>query len=526
MTPERQQLLFDISESEADNYQPTTTTTTTTTNNNNNNNNTINAASKQDIDINNSKQNIPTTGSTTSLATSTKDNSHQQQDEYQYSHTAITEYTQLNDEDISINSQDDLETKLYRLPSEGGTIFASFLNMANSIIGAGIIGIPYSIKEAGFGFGIILLIILTVVVDWTIRLLIFNGKLAGRTTYQDLLQFAFGRPGLIAISIFQFAFAFGGTCAYCVIIGDTIPHVIKSLFPSIEQTPILWIFANRKLCIAFFTLFVSYPLSLYRDISKLAKTSALALLAIVFITVSVGVESPNVPIELRGSMENRFNFMNDEVFQAIAVISFAFVCHHNSFLIFGSLKQPSLNRFAKVTHYSMAIAFITCVILGLSGYLAFTDKTAGNILNNFPSDNVFINIARLAFGLNMFTTIPLEIFVCREVLETFFWPSKGFDIKIHFYLTTILTLIALTISLLTCNLGIVLELTGAFSATALAYILPPLCYLKMATGSIWHWNKLAHWGCLIFGIVIMSFSTFYSLQKVFTNQETSTATCD
>lgn len=39
----------------------------------------------------------------------------------------------------------------------------------------------------------------------------------------------------------------------------------------------------------------------------------------------------------------------------------------------------------------------------------------GNILNNFPADNVLINIARLAFGLNMFTTIPLEAFVCREV---------------------------------------------------------------------------------------------------------------
>jgi sodium-coupled neutral amino acid transporter 11 len=40
-----------------------------------------------------------------------------------------------------------------------------------------------------------------------------NGKLAGRSTYQDLMEFAFGRPGLIAISIFQFAFAFGGKFA-------------------------------------------------------------------------------------------------------------------------------------------------------------------------------------------------------------------------------------------------------------------------------------------------------------------------
>ncbi|KAI8099947.1 transmembrane amino acid transporter protein-domain-containing protein [Halteromyces radiatus] len=316
-------------------------------------------------------------------------------------------------------------------------------------------------------------------------------------------------------------------CAYCVIIGDTIPHVIRSLFPSIERTPILWIFSNRNLCIAFFTLFVSYPLSLYRDISKLAKTSALALVAIVFITVSVAVEGPKVPTELQGSRENRFAFMNDEIFQGIAVISFAYVCHHNSFLIFGSLKQPSLNRFASVTHWSMGIAFLTCMVLGLSGFLAFTDKTAGNILNNFPSDNVFINIARLAFGLNMFTTIPLETFVCREVLETFFWPSQIFDLKRHFLLTTTLTLIALTISLLTCNLGIVLELTGAFAATSLAYVLPPLCYLKLATGPLWHWSKLPHWSCLIFGLTIMVVSSFYSIQKLFVHSTASPgASCD
>jgi len=43
-----------------------------------------------------------------------------------------------------------------------------------------------------------------------VRLLIFNGKLASQTTYIDLMDFAFGRPGRIAISIFSFIFAFGG----------------------------------------------------------------------------------------------------------------------------------------------------------------------------------------------------------------------------------------------------------------------------------------------------------------------------
>ncbi|KAG0191385.1 hypothetical protein DFQ28_000271 [Apophysomyces sp. BC1034] len=227
-------------------------------------------------------------------------------DDWVYSPNATTEYAQLDIDDsetiqqrplLAENEDDDAEAKVYRLPSEGGSIFASFLNMANSIIGAGIIGLPFSFKEASL-------------------------LLAGRTTYQDLLEFSFGRAGLIAISVFQFAFAFGGMCAYCVIIGDTIPHVIRSLVPSIEQIPVLWVFGNRKLCITFFTVFVSYPLSLYRDIAKLAKTSALALVAIVVIIVSVVIEGPKVPEELRGSRDEMFKPVNDEVFQAIAVISF------------------------------------------------------------------------------------------------------------------------------------------------------------------------------------------------------------
>jgi len=35
----------------------------------------------------------------------------------------------------------------------------------------------------------------------------------------------------------------------------------------------------------------------------------------------------------------------------------------------------------------------------------------GNILNNFPSDNGIVNLARFCFGFNCFTTLPLELFV-------------------------------------------------------------------------------------------------------------------
>jgi len=145
---------------------------------------------------------------------------------------------------------------------------SAFMNMANSIIGAGIIGQPYAFRQAGMTMGIVLLCGLTVTVDWTIRLIVINSKLSGADSFQATMQHCFGSSGLIAISIAQWAFAFGGMIAFCIIVGDTIPHVIEALIPGLRDVPFLWLLTDRRACIVLFILGISWPLSLYRDISK------------------------------------------------------------------------------------------------------------------------------------------------------------------------------------------------------------------------------------------------------------------
>lgn len=68
--------------------------------------------------------------------------------------------------------------------------------------------------------------------------------------------------------------AFGGMVAFCIIVGDTIPHVLVALFPSLPQTPFLWLLADRRAIIVLLILGISFPLSLYRDIAKVSKISA------------------------------------------------------------------------------------------------------------------------------------------------------------------------------------------------------------------------------------------------------------
>ncbi len=189
----------------------------------------------------------------------------------------------------------------------------------------------------------------------------------------------------------------------------------------------------------------------------------------------------------------------------------AFVCHHNSLLIYGSLEKPTIDRFARVTHMSTAVSMVACLLMALAGFLTFGDRTQGNVLNNFPADNAMVNLARLCFGLNMLTTLPLEAFVCREVMLNYYFPGDPFNMNLHLLFTTSLVFSAMVLSLITCDVGVVFDLIGGTSAAAMAYILPPLCYIKLTTRS---WKTYVAWAVAAFGCIVMGMSMLQAIGKM------------
>lgn len=192
----------------------------------------------------------------------------------------------------------------------------------------------------------------------------------------------------------------------------------------------------------------------------------------------------------------------------------AFVCHHNSLLIYGSLKTPTIDRFSLVTHISTGVSMIACLLMALVGFLTFGDKTLGNVLNNFPADNTMVNVARLCFGLNMLTTLPLEAFVCREVMLNYYFPSDPFNMNLHLLFTSSIVVSAMVLSMITCDLGTVFELVGATSAAAMAYILPPLCYLKLTKENKGGWKRVGAWATAGFGTLVMGISIIQAVGKM------------
>jgi sodium-coupled neutral amino acid transporter 11 len=65
------------------------------------------------------------------------------------------------------------------------SLLAASMNFTNSIVGAGIIGLPYALLQAGFFSGLILLILLTILVDFTVNLLVIDAKMSGQTVIKN-----------------------------------------------------------------------------------------------------------------------------------------------------------------------------------------------------------------------------------------------------------------------------------------------------------------------------------------------------
>lgn len=53
------------------------------------------------------------------------------------------------------------------------------------------------------------------------------------------------------------------------------------------------------------------------------------------------------------------------------------MCHHNTFLIYGSIEKADQRRWEKVTHISLFTSFLLAVLFGMAGYSTFTGYSEG-----------------------------------------------------------------------------------------------------------------------------------------------------
>ncbi|XP_078085306.1 putative sodium-coupled neutral amino acid transporter 11 isoform X2 [Mustelus asterias] len=330
-------------------------------------------------------------------------------------------------------------------------------------------------RQAGFPLGMLLLFLVAYITDYSIILLIKGGNLSGTSTYQSLVNRAFGMAGYVILSFLQFLYPF--------IVGP-------------EN-----ILAERHFVIMLTTILLILPLSLYRNIANLGKVSfsslVLTIVILVIVVMRAATLGPLIP-----STKNAWDFAQPNAIQAMGVMTFAFVCHHNSFLLYGSLEQPTINNWSRVTHVSVLFALFISAAFAVSGYITFTGYTQGDLFENYCRNDNLVTAGRFLYALTVILTFPIECFVTREVIANLFFGGTLSTI-FHIVVTVCIVAASTGISLAYDCLGIVLELNGVIAAIPLVFIIPTACYLKLSEESWYHWDSIQSSVILITGTLMM-----------------------
>ncbi|XP_058834141.1 putative sodium-coupled neutral amino acid transporter 11 [Topomyia yanbarensis] len=392
---------------------------------------------------------------------------------------------------------------------------ASF-NYINSIVGSGVIGIPYALHRAGFGLGLFLLVLVAVITDYSLILMVRCGHLCGRFSYPGVMEAAYGKGGYYLLSLLQFMYPFLAMISYNVVVGDTLSKVLVRLVPSWGNA----MGAVRFGVVLVVTVFVIIPLCLYKNVSRLAKASFLSLACVVIILIAVVYKLLSGDYQVVPDTPESWRFAHGDVIPAVGIMAFAFMCHHNTFLVYHSMRDATLERWEKMTHFSVGCAWMVAVFFGIAGYCTFRALSQGDLLENYCWDDDLMNFSRVLFSVSILLTFPIECFVSREIVRT---QIKRFysrevveydadkdpthetgndDDQKSVVTTLVIVFAAFIISPYTECLGPVLELNGLLAAIPLAYVLPGLAYIQLSPHSLFSQEKIPAAGLVLFGTIV------------------------
>nr|KJB67478.1 hypothetical protein B456_010G192600 [Gossypium raimondii] len=362
-------------------------------------------------------------------------------------------------------------------PSVSGAVF----NVSTSIIGAGIMSIPATLKVLGVVPAFVMIVVIAWLADISVEFLMRYTHAGDTTTYAGVMGESFGRVGSILVQICVMITNLGCLIIFLIIIGDVLSgnQLEGSVHLGVLQQwfGIHW-WNTRAFALLFTLIFVLLPLVVFKRVESLRYSSAISVfLAVVFVGISSVMaimallegktNSPRMVPEL----DNKAAFF--DLFTAVPVIVTAFTFHFNAVRI------------------SMVLCAAIYFAIGLFGYLLFGDSIMADILVNFDQNSgstigsVLNDIVRLSYALHLMLVFPLLNFSLRANMDEFLFPNKTLLAKDNtrfWSLTLVILAFCYLAAIAIPNIWYFFQFMGSTSAVSLAFIFPGAIALRDAWG--------------------------------------------
>ncbi len=354
------------------------------------------------------------------------------------------------------------------------SLLGATANMINTIIGGGILSIPFAFKSSGMLAGVLYQAAFGAMTLHGIRLLLISLEYAPVRSYEDLAHAAFGRLGWYAYNIASLANCYGACLGYIIATGDIVPQLMNEMGAPVDRSTLL----------VLISVFILFPLSVPRDFAALRFVSSLAVVIYAaFVSAIVVLYLGGRDTPPAGPPPALFKLEASGLIRAAPLAAFAFQCITSLFPIYQELRRPTLERMTTVSAASIVIAALLYAATGAAAYAHFGEAVRGDVLLNLADvDSPAMRIVRLGFGLSLCFTYPTLHYAARRSLDQMLFNSSEGDAPTSRLVgeTVLIVGSTLALALLVDRVEVVLGFVGAFASTTLLYILPASIFLRLS----------------------------------------------
>jgi amino acid permease len=454
------------------------------------------------------------------------------------SSSSPTVNSSANDEDSALLGTD------VTLKRDGhATITSCVSNLANTIIGSGMLTFPLAMASAGLLPGMLTCIFSGSVAVFGLYLL---SLCATRTPHRRASFFAIAELTFPSAAVFFDAAiaikCFGVSISYLIIIKSLMPNVVASLYHDLtspDTNPPDWALSGRMWITLFMAILV--PLAFLRRLDSLRHTSYIALFSVAYLVVIV-VSCYFRP--LKGTTppgKIHLIHFSPNFISTFPVQVFAFTCSQNLFPIYNELASNTQERMNIVIGSSIGAATMTYEVIAIFGYLTFGSKVGANIIAMYPSTSLFIAVGQLAIVILVLFSYPLQVHPCRNCLDKVFHAGDGHQFKAlsesegdgdetldddhavadmspfkHTALTLLIIISGFTIAFFVDDLRMVLAFVGSTGSTTISFILPGLFYWRLTRHDPTS-SKALNRGALalaIYGVCVFVFCLSFNIYQI------------
>eukprot|EP01018_Ginkgo_biloba_P036703 Gb_40430 [translate_table: standard] len=411
----------------------------------------------------------------------------------------------------------------------GASFSGAVFNLSTTVVGAGIMALPATMKVLGLIPGIVMIIIVGILTDASIDILLRFSRAGKSISYGGVMGDAFGRMGRMLLQICVIVNNMGILVVYMIIIGDVLSGTSSTGVHHVgileEWFGFCW-WNGRISVLLLTTIFILAPLVSFKRVDSLKFTSALSVaLAVVFVVITAGitiVKLFNGSIHMPRLLPDVDQASFFKLFTVAPVIVTAYICHYNVHSIDNELEDPS--EMQPIVRTSLTLCSAVYIMTSFFGFLLFGDQTMDDVLANFdtnlgvPYSALLNDVVRMTYVVHLMLVFPLIFFALRLNLDGLLFPSARplvSDTKRFILISTGLIAFIFLGATFIPSIWDAFQFTGATAAVCIGFIFPAAIALRDTHGISTKKDKYLSLFMIILAILSSSIAIFSDIYGLF-----------